>query len=142
MRSERSYRAGLVGGVSVVLSVVACAGIAAAQTGAKTAPASAPATAPATTSAPAVRAVHVFVSGRVQGVGFRDWTVREAYALKLTGWVRNLDDGRVEAVIEGPSEAVAKMLEKLQTGPSSAKVEKLDSTDEKPTGEFKDFQRR
>jgi len=129
-------------GLIAVLFVGAFTAIAMAQSGAKTMPASSPTTAPATTSAPAVRAVHAFVSGRVQGVGFRDWTVREASALKLMGWVRNLSDGRVEAVIEGPSDTVAKMLEKLKTGPSSAKVVKVDSTDEKPTGQFKDFQRR
>ena len=59
----------------------------------------------------AVRAVHVFVSGKVQGVGFRDWTVAQASALKLTGWVCNLTDKRVEAVLEGPEDAVAVMIE-------------------------------
>jgi len=104
--------------------------------------ASAPGSGPTSASAPAVRAVHAFVSGRVQGVGFRDWTVGEAKGLKLTGWVRNLPDGRVEAVIEGPAEAVAAMLERLKKGPSTAKVDKVEATDGKPTGEFKDFQRR
>ena len=104
--------------------------------------ASAPASGPASASAPAVRAVHAFGSGKVQGGGFRGWAVGEAKGLKLTGWVKNLPDGRVEAVIEGPAEAVATLLERLKKGPSTAKVEKVESTDEKPTGEFKDFQQR
>jgi len=100
------------------------------------------ASAPATTSAPAARAVHVFVSGKVQGVGFRDWTVDQARALKLTGWVKNLADGRVEAVIEGPNEAVADMLVKLKTGPRTARVDEVKSTDETLTGRFKTFERQ
>jgi acylphosphatase len=104
--------------------------------------ASAPAGAPASASAPAGRAVHAFVSGKVQGVGFRAWTVTEAKALKLTGWVKNLTDGRVEAVIEGPADAVATLLEKLKKGPDAASVTDVKSTDQAPTGEFKDFQQR
>jgi acylphosphatase len=109
---------------------------------AASAPSSAPASRPATASAPSARAVHVFVSGKVQGVGFRDWTVKEARGLKLTGWVRNLTDGRVEAVIEGPSPSVATLLEKLKTGPATAQVTDVKPTDQAPTGEFKDFQQR
>jgi acylphosphatase len=52
------------------------------------------------------RAVHVRISGRVQGVGYRDWTERKATALGLSGWVRNRSDGDVEAVFGGPTEAV------------------------------------
>jgi acylphosphatase len=100
------------------------------------------ASAPSTASAPAVRSVHVFVSGKVQGVGFRDWTVGEARALQLTGWVRNRLDGRVEAVIEGPSASVATMLEKLKKGPRTANVTNVESTDQAPKGEFKSFERR
>ncbi len=61
---------------------------------------------------------HVFVSGQVQGVGFR-WFVRElAVALRVKGWVRNLRDGRVEAWFEGPPEALAMLLERLrEVGP-------------------------
>jgi acylphosphatase len=107
-------------------------------------PASRPASAsaPATTSAPAARAVHVFVSGKVQGVGFRAWAVAEATKLKLTGWVKNLTDGRVEAVMEGPSDAVASMLEKMKKGPASGRVDDLKSTDETPTGQFKTFEQK
>lgn len=72
---------------------------------------------------------HVFVSGRVQGVGFR-WFVRErAREFGLVGWVRNLRDGRVEAWLEGPPEALATVLERLRAGPTSAQVEQLEVTD-------------
>ena len=85
------------------------------------------------------RRVHVFVSGRVQGVGFRAFTAEEATKRGLTGWVKNLADGRVEAVVEGPANKVAELLELLKRGPPAAQVGKLDVTDEKPTGEFKSF---
>lgn len=88
------------------------------------------------------RRVHVFVAGRVQGVGFRAWTEREARLLGLKGWVKNLPDGRVEAVAEGPPEAVAALLEKLKTGPRAAKVENLDVKDEPAQGGFEGFETR
>ena len=68
---------------------------------------------------------HVHVSGRVQGVFFRDFTRQQAQALGLVGWVRNLDDGRVEAVFEGEESAVTTMLENLRDGPPQAQVEDL-----------------
>ena len=64
--------------------------------------------------------VRVFVEGRVQGVGFRQSTAREAMRLGLQGWVRNLPDGRVEAVYEGPRDAVEKMLAWSGRGPGWA----------------------
>ena len=86
-----------------------------------------------------VRRVHVFVSGLVQGVGFRAFTAEHAQKRGLTGWVKNLDDGRVEAVVEGPTAKVAEFLELLKRGPAAAKVDKVEVADEKPTGEFKTF---
>ena len=86
-----------------------------------------------------VRRVHVFVSGRVQGVGFRNFTYEAARKLKLAGWVKNLSDGRVEAVIEGPRADVESLLKEIGHGPPSAKVDKVEMTDETPTSEFKDF---
>jgi|APThiThiocy_cv2_1041547.scaffolds.fasta_scaffold00585_36 acylphosphatase len=62
-------------------------------------------------------AVFVRIEGRVQGVGFRAWTLREARALGLAGWVRNEADGSVKARIEGRRESVDRMLERLRTGP-------------------------
>jgi len=89
-----------------------------------------------------VRRVHVFVSGRVQGVSFRAFTTRHAKALGLTGWVMNLRDGRVEAVIEGPKEKVAELLKLIEKGPPAARVDNLKVTDERPRGDFRSFTRR
>ncbi len=83
--------------------------------------------------------VHAFVSGRVQGVFFRDFTRRWAQMLGLTGWVRNVFDGRVEVVAEGEEESLKQFLEKLHEGPPLAQVEKVDVTWEEAKGEFTDF---
>lgn len=93
-------------------------------------------------AAEGARRVHVFVSGRVQGVGFGAYAEREARMLGLEGWVKDLGDGRVEAVIEGPPAKVGDLLLKLKTGPRAAKVEKLDTKDEPPEGGFDGFQTR
>lgn len=68
------------------------------------------------------RAVLVSIRGLVQGVGFRAWTVRRASGLELRGWVRNEPDGSVTALIGGPDEAVAQMLDLFRIGPTGAKV--------------------
>ena len=86
-----------------------------------------------------VRRIHVFLTGRVQGVGFRNFTQGHARRLGLTGWVMNLNDGRVEAIVEGPRADVEKLLEKIKRGPRYARVKDMDVKDEKPTGEFKTF---
>ncbi|TCK08807.1 acylphosphatase [Marinobacterium mangrovicola] len=69
----------------------------------------------------------VKVSGRVQGVSFRRFTQQQAQALGVTGWVRNLVDGRVEAMICGEQSDVERMLTALRTGPDYAQVDKLES---------------
>ncbi|MBV8564954.1 MAG: acylphosphatase [Methylobacteriaceae bacterium] len=66
--------------------------------------------------------VHVLINGRVQGVGFRAWTVEEAEARRLRGWVRNLRGGGVEAVFAGPPRAVDAMVEASRKGPYGARV--------------------
>ena len=68
------------------------------------------------------RAVQVRVTGRVQGVSFRVWTQAEARQLGLAGWVRNERDGSVSALLVGPGEAVATMIERLHAGPPGAQV--------------------
>ncbi|MDH4986478.1 acylphosphatase [Aminobacter anthyllidis] len=68
------------------------------------------------------KAVLVRISGQVQGVSFRVWTQREARRLGLNGWVRNERDGSVTALISGPEEAVALMLEAFWKGPPGADV--------------------
>jgi len=70
-----------------------------------------------------MRAVRVFVSGRVQGVGFRYFVAREAKALGLAGFVRNLRDGRVETVAAGPDDRVAALLAACRRGPAGSRVE-------------------
>jgi acylphosphatase len=66
--------------------------------------------------------VHVLVSGRVQGVGYRYSTADEANRLGISGWVRNLADGRVEAVFEGSKAAVEEMIQWCYQGPPAAAV--------------------
>ena len=78
---------------------------------------------------------HVFISGRVQGVFFRESTKNNAEKLGVSGWVRNLSDGRVEAVFEGKERDVKRMLEWCRTGPKLAKVEKVEIIWEAPKGE-------
>ena len=69
------------------------------------------------------RKVRVF--GRVQGVFFRQWTVNQARALGIAGWVRNAADGTVEAHIEGDEDAVTAIIDGMRRGPSQARVEDL-----------------
>ena len=76
----------------------------------------------------------VRVTGRVQGVFFRAWTRDEAKALGLTGWVRNDDDGSVEALLEGSEKAVAKMVELMGQGSSHARVDDVEVEEADPEG--------
>jgi acylphosphatase len=78
---------------------------------------------------------HVLVSGRVQGVFFRATTRDEAREAGVDGWVRNLADGRVEAVFEGPASAVESMVEFCGAGPSAARVEDVSVEYGAPEGE-------
>jgi acylphosphatase len=68
------------------------------------------------------RSIHVVVRGRVQGVSYRYWTHAEANRRGLSGWVRNRDDGAVEAVFAGPDGQVQEMLLALRSGPPAARV--------------------
>jgi acylphosphatase len=68
----------------------------------------------------------LIVTGRVQGVGYRDWVVEAAERLTLTGWVRNRVDGTVEAVIVGEDAAVGRMIEACRRGPPAARVDAVD----------------
>jgi acylphosphatase len=81
-----------------------------------------------------VKRVHVTVSGEVQGVFFRYETRRRARELGIAGWVRNVPDGRVEAVFEGPDEAVDEMVGWSRQGPDQADVREVDVSDEDPEG--------
>ncbi|MCX8006604.1 MAG: acylphosphatase [Coriobacteriia bacterium] len=77
---------------------------------------------------------HVWVSGIVQGVFYRASTVRTAQSEGLAGWVRNLPDGRVEAVLEGPAPAVERVLGWMRVGPPRAVVERAEVVEEPPEG--------
>ncbi|MBL1257996.1 acylphosphatase [Methylocystis sp. Sn-Cys] len=71
------------------------------------------------------RVVRFFVTGRVQGVGFRAFLIRQANALGLVGWARNCRDGSVEALAAGPEEKVAALITAARRGPLLARVESL-----------------
>ncbi len=81
----------------------------------------------------------VFISGRVQGVYFRVYTRDAALGFGLRGWVRNLPDGRVEAVIEGEERQVEEMLKWCWHGSPSSRVDKVEVVAELYQGEFEDF---
>ncbi len=83
--------------------------------------------------------VRVWISGLVQGVGFR-WAVEdEARAEGVTGWVRNLPDGRVEAVFEGDEVPVRRVVEFCRGGPALARVDDVEAVREEYSGEFEGF---
>jgi acylphosphatase len=86
-----------------------------------------------------MKRIHVYVRGRVQGVFFRAVTQQTAKGFNLTGWVRNMADGRVEALFEGEDESVNKMLEWCHIGPPAARVEEVLTEEEPYAGEFRDF---
>ena len=69
--------------------------------------------------------VHLVIQGRVQGVGFRYFVLRRAEILGLTGWVRNLPNGDVEAEAEGPREALQGLIERVREGPPAARVDRV-----------------
>lgn len=70
--------------------------------------------------------MHGFVTGRVQGVSFRQCTAEQAERLDLDGWVRNLSDGRVEVLMEGAQSAVQELASWLEQGPERAQVERVE----------------
>lgn len=80
------------------------------------------------------RRAHVHVSGIVQGVAFRYYAQRKAEELGVSGWVRNLPDGRVEAVFEGDPDRVSEAIAWCESGPSSADVEDVSVEEETPEG--------
>jgi len=81
-----------------------------------------------------MKAVQVVVSGRVQGVGFRWSTRRAAERIGVAGWVRNREDGAVEAHIEGSEDRVAAMVAWLEQGPAEANVTRVEAAESSPEG--------
>ena len=86
-----------------------------------------------------MKRIHLFVSGKVQGVWFRARTEDRAKELCLTGWVKNLDDGRVEVVAEGEEDILKKLIEFCKIGSSESRVDNLEIKWEKFKGEFDQF---
>lgn len=85
---------------------------------------------------------HLLISGRVQGVSFRANTRRKAQQLGIKGWVRNTEDGKVEAVVEGEKEQIEKLIEWAEHGPRLAKVENIEVDWKEDKDEFDEFKIR
>lgn len=83
--------------------------------------------------------IHIFISGKVQGVFFRQAMKVMAIKNNVTGWVRNLEDGRVEAILEGNAEKVDSLVEWAHTGPANARVKNVKIFNESYSGCFTDF---
>lgn len=83
--------------------------------------------------------LHAIVSGRVQGVNFRYYTMLAASEIGVTGWVRNRIEGTVEVTAEGPRPKLERLVLYLYRGPSSARVEDVDVEWDEATGEFEGF---
>jgi acylphosphatase len=82
---------------------------------------------------------HAFITGVVQGVGFRYFVVDVAAEVGAVGWVRNLRDGRVELVAEGSRTAIELLLTQVRRGPRAGRVDQVDQVWEQATGEFRSF---
>lgn len=82
---------------------------------------------------------HIYISGRVQGVGFRANARQKAQVYGVKGWIKNLFDGRVEAVVEGEKDSVQQMVKYLKRGPSFANVTDVEINNESATGNFNTF---
>jgi acylphosphatase len=87
-----------------------------------------------------MRELHLTIHGVVQGVSFRYYTQKQAQSLGLSGYVRNLPDGRVEVVAQGDEQSLEKLLEWCTNGPDHARVEKVESKWRKPETEFAGFE--
>jgi acylphosphatase len=82
---------------------------------------------------------HIWISGRVQGVFYRDNTRKWAESMGLAGWVRNLPDGRVEVLVEGEKDTIERLEGLLKKGPPLSRVEAVRTEWEEYKGEFVDF---
>ena len=82
---------------------------------------------------------HIYINGRVQGVFYRGFTQGLALNLRLKGWVRNLRDGRVEAVFEGDKEVIEEAIRQCRIGPPASRITGIDIQWEPYTGDEKDF---
>lgn len=87
-----------------------------------------------------MRRCRIYVSGYVQGIGFRSFTKKRATEISLSGFARNLPDGRVEIIVEGDESKINQFVERLKEGPWGSRVEKTEIRWEKPTTEFRGFE--
>ncbi len=83
--------------------------------------------------------MHIFITGKVQGVGFRKFTLLKALQCQLTGWVRNQEDGSVECFAEGEPDKLEEFLRFLQAGPKGARVDNIEKRISKSVG-FQSFE--
>ena len=86
--------------------------------------------------------IHIFVTGRVQGVFFRQSTKVMAIKNNVKGWVRNLDDGRVEIVAQGETQDIDNLAQWCKTGPANSRVDEFELSEENVTDEFENFEVR
>jgi acylphosphatase len=83
---------------------------------------------------------HIYITGRVQGVGFRHFTRKNAERLGVNGWVKNLQDGRVEAVFQGSEDKVMELIERCKDGPISGYVKDIEVRDSEESKDHKSFE--
>jgi len=83
--------------------------------------------------------IHIWVKGRVQGVGFRSFVQQSGVLFELTGWVRNVGDGMVEAVAEGSRDRLEKFAQAVKSGPRAGRVDEARIEWENASGEFQNF---
>lgn len=89
-----------------------------------------------------MKTLHLLIQGRVQGVWFRESMRREAERLGVTGWVRNTPDGAVEAVVQGPAEAVDALIEWARSGPPMARVDGIEIEASETHDPLSEFEKR
>ena len=89
-----------------------------------------------------LKRIHIFVTGRVQGVFFRQSARVMAIKNDVDGWIRNLDDGKVEIVAEGEESNINALVDWCKTGPANSRVDKFELSEENYTGEFEKFEVR
>jgi acylphosphatase len=85
---------------------------------------------------------HVFIEGRVQGVGFRHFAKVNAEEVGVYGWVKNLPDGRVEAIFAGPLDHIREMVNRCEEGPGASRVDDIDVTVEEAEEDYEGFEVR
>jgi len=87
-----------------------------------------------------LKRVELLISGMVQGVGFRYYTYQKAQQLRLTGWVRNLPDGRVQVMAEGERGVLEELISELKAGPGFAVVHDIEINWSESTGRYSSFE--